>query len=114
MLVCNACHRHYRFEDARCPFCGTAHHTTAAPGRIGLAAAAALATGLMLFACTGDDDGDTSDSDETTTDETGDDTTDTGDDTTTTDTDSSGSEYGAAPPPEDEPTHKQAKPVPKD
>jgi hypothetical protein len=102
MLVCHTCSRHYRFEDARCPFCSTPHRTVGA----GIGAAAALASGLMLFACTRDDDesSDTSDATDTTGDETGetgDSTdTDTGDTTTTTTTESGGTEYGAAPVPE--------------
>jgi hypothetical protein len=103
MLVCHACSRHYRFEDARCPFCSTPHRSVGAA----IGAAAALASGLMLFACTRDDDGessDTTDTGDTTgdeTDDTGDSTdTDTGDTTTTTTTESGGTEYGAAPAPE--------------
>ncbi len=101
MIVCHACHRHFRAQDSQCPFCGTGLRTTNAPVIRGLVGAAALAIGLTLSGCDDDEGGtdttgETGSEAETTAGESG---TDTATDSTT---DSGGADYGGAPAPEPE------------
>ncbi len=97
MLVCNACHRHYRAQDGQCPFCGAGLRTTEAPTtRAPIMGAAALALGLSLFACgeKGEEGEEETTGDETTTDDTETDSSGTDTDTTTEeDTDTSTADY---------------------
>lgn len=103
VILCHACHRHFRAQDSACPFCGAGLRTTTGPSLRGLMGAAALAIGLTLSGCDDEEEGEST-TGETAGDTTGGDTTgETGESgTTETTTDSGGADYGGAPAPDPE------------
>ena len=94
MIPCHACNRHISTSESSCPFCGAAFHTSSDPSARKLMGVA-LAFGLALAGCDGDD----GDSDDMTTNESNDGTMETGTDSTNEEADQGGDEYGGAPPP---------------